>query len=171
MENESMISGKLEKAVYEEYKIRKLYGVALYITKDNYMAEDVVQDSLMKAIEKYPTLKDKEKLHSWLVQIVRTTAINAITKQTTYNNKLIPDDFVENKPSKEMSIEKSVDQKVTQEFMDHHISQLDPKFSQVINLRYKKDATLKEIAAYLDISLGTVKSRLNRSKMKLIEML
>ncbi len=81
--------------------------------------------------------------------------------------RLVFDYDSENEVCLEIPVEESIVQKVNEEFANQLISKLEPQFRQVIILRYKKDLTLKEIAQVLNISLGTVKSRLNRSLYKL----
>ncbi len=81
MQNQLNITEYLECILREEYNSNKLYIIALSITKDSYLAEDVLQDSFIKMKEKYHTLEDKEKLKPWLKKIVRNTAINVYTQQ------------------------------------------------------------------------------------------
>ncbi|MBE1556948.1 sigma-70 family RNA polymerase sigma factor [Sporosarcina limicola] len=167
MQNKLNITEQLEYILHEEYNSNKLYIIALSITKDSYLAEDVVQDSFIKMKEKYHKLEDKEKLKPWLKKIVRNTAINVYIQQKKMRERLVFDYNLENEVCLKNSVEEIIDQKVNEEFANQLISKLEPQFRQVIILRYKKDLTLNEIAQDLNISLGTVKSRLNRSLFKL----
>ena len=67
-------------ALYQQY-VRPMYNVAYRIVGNQFDAEDVVQDSFVKAFKKIETLKEVRAFSSWLKQIVVNEGISLIRKQ------------------------------------------------------------------------------------------
>lgn len=132
-----------------------LFGVAYKITKDEDLAKDVLQISLMKIWKKIDTYDSKKsKLFTWMFRITRNTAIDKIRS-------------VNLKSDQEIQIEVSnvynlgVDS-VIPEHLDvrKHLNSLDEKYQVVMEALFFEGMTQQEASEALDIPLGTIKSRL-----------
>lgn len=152
-----LLAEKNEKAIsllYDNYA-DTLYGVALKVTQDEALAQDVLQESFVKIWKKGESYDPKKaKLFTWLFRIVRNTAIDKIRG-------------IGKKQEKEVQIEKSNVytigvSTIVPEHIDvmEHVNTLDPKYSEVLEALFFLGMTQQEASEALNIPLGTVKSRL-----------
>lgn len=134
-----------------------LFFTAKSILKNDTDAEDAVCNAVMKAFENFSQLKEIDYFKSWITRIVINEAYMICRK-----NKNVQ--FMD-----EMLTEPS--------YNDYHdemmeiINSLDEEFRTVIILFYYNDIPVKDIAEYLGIAVGTVKSRLNRGRKMLKELI
>ena len=132
-----------------------LFGVAYKVTKDEDLAKDVVQLSLMKIWDKIDTYnQEKSKLFTWIFRITRNTAIDKLRS-------------VNLKSDQEIQIEVSDVYNVGTESVnpDHldlrkHLDALDEKYQVVMEALFFQGMTQQEASEALDMPLGTIKSRL-----------
>lgn len=134
-----------------------LFFTAKSILRNDADAEDAVCSAIMKAFENFGQLREKEYFKSWITRIVINEAYAICRK-----NKNL----------------QSMEEMVTEpSYNDYHdemwevVNSLDEEFRTVIIMFYYNDIPVKEIAEYLNIAPGTVKSRLNRGRQKLREMI
>lgn len=146
-----------EKAIsllYDNYA-DTLYGVAHKVVKDEDLAQDVVQESLVKIWKKADSYDaSKAKLFTWLFRITRNTAIDKLRSINTKSDKEIQID---------VSDVYNLGVNTTRpEFMDvkEHLNKIEPKYKIVLDALFFEGMTQQEASEELDIPLGTVKSRL-----------
>jgi len=151
----------------------RLYRTIFAIVRNHASAEDVLQNTLEKAYVSLPDLRDKTKLNAWISTIAKNEAISYLRK---YRKETLADSmetmtafFPVNSiymlPD-ELLIRNEVYDKVVS-----IINNLSPKYRDVVILRYYADLTLEEIAASLNISVNTVKTRHRRLKGKIYKEL
>jgi RNA polymerase sigma-70 factor (ECF subfamily) len=146
-----------------------LYALAMRILKNHHEAEDVVQESLIKAyiamkgfsLEQLQTLR----MRPWLCTIVRNTANNHRTRAKKVES-VDPSEssrFLEIEAWKGEQPEIALIAKETAEEIGSLLKGLPPKYAVVIFFRFMEEFSYEEIAAMLDVSsIGTLKSRLHR---------
>lgn len=137
-----------------------IYRVALNITKNSDDAFDVCQEVYLRLLKNKEKIKDKEHLKAWLLR----TAINCSKSYKTQAYKrytVALDNY------KEASVEFKYDELSLME----SVMALPQKYSTVIYLFYYEEMTIKEISRIMHISQSGVKSRLNRGRSKLKNML
>jgi RNA polymerase sigma-70 factor (ECF subfamily) len=154
----------LYKILFETYH-KKVYKIAYYMTGNEHDAKDIVQDTFIKAFDKIDTLKDKDKFESWICTIACNLAKNKFRKSEREmliddNNKIVSLFFEEdiNLP------DKYLEDKQFREYILEQINDLDGHYKQILISYYYLDLSYDEISKALDISIGTVKSRLYRAK-------
>ncbi|MEM9858342.1 MAG: sigma-70 family RNA polymerase sigma factor [Bacteroidota bacterium] len=133
-----------------------LLNVISRIVKDRMMAQDVLQESLLKVWNHSATYKnDQGSLFTWLVTICRNTAID---KTRTKDFRLTQ----ESRTSPELVFIEKADEndEVEQWYTRQLINQLPPNQRNLIDLAYFQGFTQREIAENLEIPLGTVKTRI-----------
>ena len=155
--------------IYLEYQ-NLVYGVAVSIIKDAQLAEDIMQEVFVTLYFKYGTIRDRGSLKPWLI---RTT----VNRTLDFTRKLkrsvtLPDDYFERledtawaDPTKEMT-----DQEQAQA-LHHAMEKLPAELKALVVLAYFLEMPLREIAATLDLALGTVKTRLRRARLFLKKQL
>ncbi len=135
---------------------------AYYYAKDIDIAKDIAQDSWRVIINKMNTLEDTNKFGSWGLAIVTRKSIDWLRKEKRNFNNL--KEYYESKKT----ITEIVDQDLDEiQKLKYAIASL-PKGQQiVIRLFYTEEYSLNEICEILNLSKGTVKSRLFYAREKL----
>lgn len=130
----------------------QMYAVAYSILKNHSDAEDVVQDALLSAYKKLHTLKNDQKFHSWMMQII----VNQSKMYIRRNAKLQYMDDIDCEQGQ------SFNQR--EDSIWDSVMALKSEFSTVIILYYAEGYKVKEIAEIMGIPEGTVKSRLAKAR-------
>lgn len=136
------------------------YRYAFHLTHSAADADDIVQQAFLTAHQRLEQLQDDAKARSWLMSIVRTTFLKSIRRQ---------------RPTDAGSLELDVgeipgemgESPVDEELLHQALAGLSDDNRVVLLMFYFEDASYKEIAAQLDLPIGTVMSRLSRAKSKL----
>jgi len=140
---------------YEKYSAA-LYGVIFRIVKKEEIAEDVLQESLVKIWHSFYSYDaSKGRLFTWVLNVSRNLAIDKIrSRQYRVNSRTQP---IEESAALRQAAEPS--------FRPEHIGlqdmtrQLNPEQKQIIDLLYFGGFTQSEVAEELNLPLGTVKTR------------
>jgi len=138
---------------------RTCLSFAFRYAKNRTEAEDIAQDSMVRAWRKRSTLRNREARKSWLATIVRNEALREFARK-----RPSPSDIIE--------VAHGIDDErvlATVERADLHaaLERLNKRDRQLVRLRYDEDLTQEAIAHRLGIPLGTVKVRLHRVRAKL----
>ncbi len=139
---------------------------AFWITRNKDMAKDIAQDSWLIIIDKLHTLKNTDNFKSWAFRIIYTKAIDAIKLNNRENRNL---KFIDVSKSNEVPEE---DNRIfIKRALLKAIRQLPKEKQDIIRLFYTEEYSLNEISSFLNIPLGTVKSRLFQAREKLKSIL
>ncbi|MHA6259839.1 RNA polymerase sigma factor [Sporosarcina sp. CAU 1771] len=165
-ENES------ERIIFEMF-YKRVYYTAYYIVKEHDLAQDVLQESFIKAFENLDALRDGEKLGAWLTTITTRTAIDHLQK-SKYRYEIATEDeiicSIHSKEYKNVStLETNLEEKFIRKTLLEEIDKLSPEHKAVLILQYFTDLKYTEIALALNIKLDVVKTRIHRAKSKLKE--
>jgi RNA polymerase sigma-70 factor, ECF subfamily len=140
-----------------------MFRLARSIMGDGALAEDVVQESLLKAWQAAGTLHDDSALRAWALRITHNTAISALRKRR--------EDLRPPETMPELSTGPTVDRQVDGRLMVDELllalDTLDPLTRSIVILREVEDMTYEDIASALDVALPTVKTRLFRARKQL----
>lgn len=145
---------KLETYVTEN--INKIYRLAFSYVKNEHDAEDVVNESVRRALDGIEQLRNDEFLGTWFFRIV----INTSNTYLKSKSKLIYlDEIVEDSLTTE--------DKYQDTDLYDAIMKLDSKYRIVIILKFYEDMTIERISEILDENISTVKTRLYKALKKL----
>jgi RNA polymerase sigma factor (sigma-70 family) len=149
---------------------KKLQQIAFRITKDRHLAEDVVQETFIKAFKKADTIVDEYKIGSWLAAIAARTAIDYLRAEK--RRRWLPSDQsimeqIFSDHDVEQSLEKEVEILLFKEQIQHLLYLLTQEYQQVLVLKLQYGLKENEIASKLNIKSGTVKTRLHRARKQL----
>ena len=143
-----------------------VYRVALSVTRDHDLAEDVSQDALLKAWQALPTFRGDAPLKNWLLRITHNTAISALRRRRDVH--LDPVDIPDEAPSAHsappVSVEHRVEERASIDAFEAALSELDELSRAVVVLREVEGMSYDEISQVLDVPLPTVKTRLLRAR-------
>ena len=151
-----------------------LYGYAMVLSRDPTEAEDLVQETCVRAIQAIENLRPDGNVKSWLFTILRNIWLNQLRQQRTAP-KMVELDVDES--SADIAVEPSKDphalyvSKVEREQVREAIQQLSEEFREIIVLREYGELSYQELASVLGCPAGTVMSRLGRARSKLRSLL
>ncbi len=169
-ENKPLRSEEFEELVLEHMDM--MYAVALRLTRNAADAQDLTQNTLVKALRFHDKFKEGTYIKAWLLTILRNTFINE------YRRKVRRPTFVElsgtepatdNAPDPEVSFEpREGSREDLLELLDDEVKEaiesLPDDFRQAVIMADLEDKSYKEIAEAMGCPLGTVMSRLYRGR-------
>src|SRR5215469_8227329 len=154
--------------------IDSLYSYAMVLTRNHAEAEDLVQETYVRAIPAMGRLQPESNIKGWLCRILRNAWLNQLRKRRTAPESMLSGaedgtvvDVAE--PSKDAYY--TLVSKIDTERVRAAIQALPPNFREIILLREFEELSYDEIASLLDCPVGTVMSRLARARSKLRALL
>ena len=158
-----------KKAFDKLYKLTSndVWFTCVSLLKDEENAKDIMQETYITAFLKLDTLKDEEKFCGWLTAIATNKSKNKLKGKVEYqidDEILIAETETDELMLPEEYITKAEKRKVLLQIMEDTLS-----FNQyqTVLMFYFDEMSISEIAQGLEISEGTVKSRLNSSRAKM----
>lgn len=157
--------------------LNQLYSGALRLTRNPHDAEDLVQETFLKAFKSFDSFQEGTNLLAWLYRIMTNTFINSYRKdqrrpRTETMAELTDYQLAQDDSNQEARSAESLalDRLGTQDILDA-LDALPDEYREAVYLADVEGLAYKEIAEILDIPSGTVMSRLHRGRAKLRKML
>jgi len=154
----------------------KLTNFIYRFTSDIDSAQDLAQDTLLKVYINKDSYKEIAKFSTWIYTIagnLAKTELRKIKRRQTYSvSDLSKDDreFVIHRPGDD-PFEGTEDTRGDDKILHKSLVELDDEFRNIVILRDIQELSYDEISKILQIPLGTVKSRINRGRFKLKDIL
>lgn len=149
---------RFQELVDEHYQ--NLYRFAYSLSKNQADASDLVQQTFTIYAQKADTLRDPSKAKSWLF----TTLYHEFLRHKKHGNRQSPQEhgiLETHMPPQQPQIDTWLDSKTVVDALDN----VDEIYRAPLTLFYLRSLSYKEIAAFLNIPIGTVMSRISRGKM------
>lgn len=150
-----------------------LYNFALRMTGDPDDADDLVQETYLKAFRFFDKFEKGTNCKAWLFRILKNSYINDYRKHSKEPSKVDYEDienFYENIKSSDVKsshLTEDVYNNLLDDEVSAAISSLPEDFRTVIILSDIEGFTYEEIADFVDVPIGTVRSRLHRARKML----
>ena len=157
---------------------RKIYRLAKNITQNDEDAEDVLQESFLKAYEHLSGFQGNSKFYTWIVRIAVNESLMKLRKRK--GDRFVsldePLETGEDMVKREIAVwEDNPEQRYSREeiqtILDEAVDSLKPDFRTVFTLRDIEELSTEDTAETLGISIPAVKSRLLRARLALREKL
>ncbi|HET6949366.1 MAG TPA: RNA polymerase sigma factor [Acidimicrobiales bacterium] len=149
--------------IFDEYA-GPMLAVALHMLADRRLAEEAVQQAFVQAWRAASTFAPERALGPWLRSIVRRTAVDAWRRERRHAARSLDDVPLADLPSVDPpSIAGTSDIWAIRQAIDA----LPPVSREIVRLAHVEQLTQPEIAARLDVPLGTVKSRTHTAYRRL----
>ena len=140
---------------------------------DQAEAEDIVQDTLYRVYKNKHYYKEVAKFSTWIYTIASNLAKTELRRRRRRRffsiNKEAPNEKEVELPDLKTDPEVEANTIVTEKIIQKAIGKLPQKFRQVIVLRDIQGFSYEEISSIIKVPLGTVKSRVNRARLRLQE--
>ena len=145
----------------------RLYNFAHWLTRNREEAEDLVQETYVKALKGFSSFEPGTNFKAWIFRILRNTFLTSRTglKAATVQLDLQDNDAalpVENETPETILIDRT-----SERIMQEAIAELPVPFREILLLCEVEEMSYQEIAATLAIPMGTVMSRLSRARRAL----
>ncbi len=148
---------------------RRVYGVALRIVRRHDVADDVAQDTFIRAWRALGSFDLARPFGPWICRIAANLAVNHVRSPRSREESL-PEGHDEQPTAAADALDDVLDAEA-RAVLGRALLALPAEQRAVFVLRVHEELSYKEIAETLDLSIGTVMSRLSRAREKLREAL
>jgi RNA polymerase sigma-70 factor, ECF subfamily len=148
---------------------RYVYNLAVRVLKNEEEALDLAQETFVRAWTALPNFRGQSQFRTWLYRIVTNLCYNRLPNLRRSLNEL-GDDVIAEIPETDPSFADPAHGLESHELRSslyQAIDHLDENYRLLISLRYQNELSYEEIAAALNLPLGTVKTGLFRAKEQL----
>ncbi len=146
------------------------YNLARWLTHDATDAEDVVQEAYLRAFRHFGSFHGRDG-RPWLLAIVRNTCYTWMQHNRSPQLTVHLDDQLHEIESKALNPEALLLQSADSQMVRQALEELPVEFREVVVLRELEGLSYKQIAAVVEIPVGTVMSRLARARKHLQQIL
>ena len=147
----------------------QLYNFAHWLTQDRAPAEDLVQETYMKALRGFSSFQQGTNFRAWMYRILRNTFLT--TQAGLKASVSLDSDDEPIEPAVPETPESVLLARVEREAIQIALEKLPVKFREIILLCDLEEMSYQEIGETLGIPMGTVMSRLSRARKAMRELL
>lgn len=149
-----------------------VYNFALRLTGRGEDADDIAQETFVKAWKNLSRFRKGASFKTWLLSITRNTAIDHLRKKkpllfAEFGREDEDTDFEHSLPDKSQGAEQEFDDSLQKETLEGGMRQLPVIYREILILRYREGLSLEESARVLKVPLNTAKSRDRRAQQAL----
>ena len=141
----------------------RLFNFACWLTQDRSTAEELVQETYMKALKGFPSYQQGTNFRAWIYRILRNTYLttqSGLKASVSFDSD--EDGFAE--PEAVETPESILIAQVQQETIQRALEELPVNFREIILLCDLEEMSYQEISQTLGVPAGTVMSRLSRAR-------
>ncbi len=139
---------------------------ALKLTRNEADAEDLLQSTILRALEKKDMFKEGTKLFSWTSRIMYNMFVSNWRRKSKFESQYDPEPYINAETT-----EAAQDIKVEVASVNEAMKQLTDEHRNVLVMVCVQGMPYQEVADSLDIPIGTVRSRLSRARLQLQEIM
>ena len=148
-----------------------LFNFACWLTQDRVTAEDLVQETYMKALKGFSSFEQGTNFRAWMYRILRNTFLTTQTGLKAFALVSLDSDDTPLEPGSDETPELLLLARVKQETIRRALEELPVNFREVILLCDLEEMSYQEIGLTLGIPIGTVMSRLSRARKAMRRLL
>lgn len=147
----------------------QVFRLALRMCGNEADADEVAQEAFLSAWKGLPNFRGESRFSTWLYQLTTHAAIDLMRREKRQAAAEDIDEITaaDDGPSPQQQVERTE----TQREIRSALMQLPEEYRQVLLLRFMQELSYEEIGRALKLPVGTVKSRLNRAKAQLKDIL
>ena len=148
----------------------KIYNLCRHMLGNAHDAEDASQDVFLKAFQALSKFQPEASLYTWLYRVATNTCIDRRRKpvfESLFGGSEEGERLVHDRASDAPSPERLYQSKQLDRTLQESLGKLSPKLRTIIILKEMEELSYEEIVDTLEISMGTVKSRIARAREEL----
>lgn len=147
----------------------QVFRLALRMCGNEADADEVAQEAFLSAWKALPNFRGDSQFSTWLYQLTSHAAIDLMRRE---KRQIAAEDITEvSAPDPAPGPQQQAEQSETRQAVRDAMAQLSPEYRQIVVLRFLQELSYEEIGTVLKLPPGTVKSRLNRAKSQLKDIL
>lgn len=157
---------------------KKIYGICLRMMGNEQDAYDAAQEVCVKIWRQIGSFEGNAKFSTWVYRIATNQCLDHLRKRKNKDeislfqtNTHTDEEWMIDVPSTDMTTEEQMDQKALGAVIQQGLDELKVEYKEMIVLRDVMGNSYEEISQILDVSVGTVKSRLSRARNALKKIL
>jgi len=151
-------------------RFASLYRFACWLTQDRTAAEDLVQETFMKALKGFASFQQGTNFHAWIYRILRNTFLTSKAGLRAHVS-LDAEDAAPLEPLTAATPETNLLARLDSETIQNALMELPLHLREVILLCDLEEMSYREIATAMGIPIGTVMSRLARARKAMRSLL
>ena len=151
----------------DNYK-NMVYSLALKMTKNREEAEEVSQDTFIKAYKNLSNFKGDSKFSTWLYRIAYHACLDTIKKNKNHNQSFEINEITFNQIKSVETILEGIERKEREKIIDECLLKLPEEERSIIWMFYYDELSLKEIIEVTSLSEANIKVKLHRARKKLL---
>jgi RNA polymerase sigma-70 factor (ECF subfamily) len=148
-----------------------LYNLACWLTQDRATAEDLVQETFVKALKGFSSFEQGTNFRAWMYRILRNTFLTTQAGLKALSLVSLDSDDAPIEPGTDETPELLLLARVRQETIHRALEELPVSFREIILLCDLEEMSYQEIGLALGIPIGTVMSRLSRARKAMRRLL
>ena len=156
--------------IYNQYKT-KLYSYAMKMIYDKMVCDDIIQNSFIKLFENLDKIRNKESVQYWLFTTVRNEIYTHFRRKKIKVDQFNVADVDDTDMISDDKIDYDFEQKEVRELIMIQLNKMTIDQRDVFLLKEYGGLSYKEIAVMMNINEELVKSRLHKTRQKLIRKL
>jgi RNA polymerase sigma-70 factor (ECF subfamily) len=149
----------------------QLYNFAHWLTQDRSEAEDLVQETYVKALKGFASFQPDTNFRAWIYRILRNTFLTSRTGLKASTTVRLDEEDVQEIPASSGTPESIFFDRVQEQTLRSGLEELPLRFREILLLCELEEMSYQEISEALSIPIGTVMSRLSRARKALREIL
>jgi RNA polymerase sigma-70 factor (ECF subfamily) len=146
------------------------YNLARWLVRDPALAEDIVQDAVLRALQYFASFRGDAGGRAWLLQIVRNAAYAAVKSRRIGTDVPLETDDAMELPDPGPGPEAQLAQRQDMEQLDRALAALPMELRECLILCELERLSYKDIARVTGAPIGTVMSRLWRARQALMRL-
>lgn len=154
--------------IYRRY-FGDVYRYLLRLSGSETVAEDVTSETFLRAMQALPRFRGDCQFSTWLYRLAANAATDTARRQKRHADTQDIDDTA--LPDGEDTPHQAAEKREAVANVRRALAKLKPEYRTVLLLRFMEDLSYEEIGHALGLPPGTVKSRINRGKAQLKEIL
>lgn len=153
----------------EKYKVM-VFSLALKMVKSREEAEEISQDTFIKAYKNLSKFKGESKFSTWLYKITYRTCLDSLKKNKERYNTDAIDEVTINRIQSTDSILEGIERKERAQVINSCLLSLPEEERSILWMFYFEELSLKEIVEVTDFSEANVKVKLHRARKSLLNI-
>ena len=153
-----------------------IHRKVLWITRNREDADDVLQDTFLRAYLNLQSFEGRSAFKTWLTQIAINSALMLVRKRRVQARLFVEpaassenEDFSIDFRDSSLNPEQTYDQRQRLANISRAVEKLEPKLRSALEIWMSQGCSMKEISSALGISLSSVKARLHRARKRLLK--
>jgi RNA polymerase sigma-70 factor (ECF subfamily) len=149
----------------------QLYNFAHWLTQNRSEAEDLVQETYLKALKGFSSFQPGTNFRAWIYRILRNTFLTSRTGLKASTTVHLDEEEAQEIPASSGTPESIFFDRAQEQMLQSALEELPLRFREILLLCELEEMSYQEISEALSVPMGTVMSRLSRARKALREIL